>query len=171
MAPWCSGYHYCTTSFNKAWTQVLRRFKSCTRRVGDSRWWGSLTMFPAGNKGKCLSSVNHTTKTIHHHYQSEVNQINYQKLQIHTWTIIRVFGRITCYIVRIFVICIEKQIKNHFADQNPVVQNSYKLEQTWWLRPLKTDVSWYIMRIWLSKIFERYKHKYKLPWPLKINLS
>ena len=28
----------------------------------------SLTMVPAGNKAKCLSSVNHTTKTIHHHH-------------------------------------------------------------------------------------------------------
>ena len=25
-------------------------------------------MVPAGNKTKCLSSVNHTTKAIHHHY-------------------------------------------------------------------------------------------------------
>ena len=25
-------------------------------------------MAPAGNKAKCLSSVNHTTKTIHHHH-------------------------------------------------------------------------------------------------------
>ena len=65
LSTWCSGYHYCTTSFNKAWTQVLRRFKSCSRRVGDSRWWGSLTVVPAGNKAKRLSSVNHTTKTIH----------------------------------------------------------------------------------------------------------
>ena len=55
------------TSFNKAWTQVLRMFKSCSRCVGDSRWWRSLTMVPAGNKAKRLSSVNHTTKTIHHH--------------------------------------------------------------------------------------------------------
>ena len=31
-------------------TQVLRRFKPCSRSVGDSRWWGSLTMVPAGNK-------------------------------------------------------------------------------------------------------------------------
>ena len=38
------------------------------RRVGDSWWWGSLTMIPAGNKAKRLSSVNHTTKTIHHHH-------------------------------------------------------------------------------------------------------
>ena len=68
IKPWCSGYHYCTTSFKKAWIQVLRRFKSCSRRVGDSRWWGSLTMVPAGNKAKRLSSVNHTTKIIHHHH-------------------------------------------------------------------------------------------------------
>ena len=49
-APWWSGYHHCTTSFTKAWKQVLRRFKSCSQCVGDSRWWGSLTMDPAGNK-------------------------------------------------------------------------------------------------------------------------
>ena len=59
-----SGYHYFITSFNKAWTQTLRRFKSCSRRVGDSRWWGSLTMVPAGNKAKRLLSVNYTTNTI-----------------------------------------------------------------------------------------------------------
>ena len=66
VVPWCSGYHYCTTSFNKAWTQVLCRLKSCLWCVRDSWWWGSLTIVPAGNKAKCLSSVNHTTKTIHH---------------------------------------------------------------------------------------------------------
>ena len=48
----CSGYHYCTTSFNKAWTQVLYMFKSCSQRVRDSRWWGSLTMVSARNKAK-----------------------------------------------------------------------------------------------------------------------
>ena len=64
--PWCSGYHYCAVSFNKAWTQVLCRFKSCLQRVGDLRWWGSLTVVPAGNKAKCLLSVNHCRKTIHH---------------------------------------------------------------------------------------------------------
>ena len=69
VVPWCSGYHYCTASFNLVWTQVLRRFKPCSQRVGDSRWWGSLTMVPAGNKAKHLSSVNHTTKTIHHHHK------------------------------------------------------------------------------------------------------
>ena len=68
MAPWCSGYHCYTTSLNKVWTQVLHRIKSCSRRVRNSRWWGSLTMVPAGNKAKRLSSVNHTTKTIHHHH-------------------------------------------------------------------------------------------------------
>ena len=65
-ALWCSGYHYCTTSFNNFCNQALRRFKSCLRRVGDSRWWGSLTIVSAGNKAKRLLSVNHTTKAIHH---------------------------------------------------------------------------------------------------------
>ena len=65
LVSWCSGYHYCTTSFNKAWTHALRRFKSCSRRVGDLSWWESLTMIPTGNKAKRLSSVNHTTKIIH----------------------------------------------------------------------------------------------------------
>ena len=72
MAPWCSGYHCCTTSFNETWTQVLRKFKSCLRRVGDLRWWGSLTTVPAGNKVKRLSSVNHSLKTIHHHYHDSL---------------------------------------------------------------------------------------------------
>ena len=44
VAPWCSGYYYCTTLLNEALTQVLRRFKSSWRRVGDLRRWGSLTM-------------------------------------------------------------------------------------------------------------------------------
>ena len=46
----CSSYHYCTTSFNKAWTQVLHRFKSCLLHVRDLWWWGSLTMVPARNE-------------------------------------------------------------------------------------------------------------------------
>ena len=72
MAPWCSCYHYCITSFNKVWTLVLRRFKSCSRGVGDSWWWESLKMVPAGNEAKGFSSVNHTTKTIHSFIHSSV---------------------------------------------------------------------------------------------------
>ena len=52
------------------WTQVLCRFKPCLQCVGDLQWWGSLPMAPAGNKAKCLFSVKHTTKTIHHHHSS-----------------------------------------------------------------------------------------------------
>ena len=33
VTPWCSGYHYCTMSFNKAWTQVLHRFESWSQHV------------------------------------------------------------------------------------------------------------------------------------------
>ena len=42
------------------------RPKSCLQRVGDSGWWGSLTMVLAGNKAKCLLLVNHTTKILYH---------------------------------------------------------------------------------------------------------
>ena len=76
---WCSGYHYCTASFNKAWTQILCRFKSCPWCVGDSRWWGSLTVVPARNKVKRLSSVNHATKTIHHHHVVQISVTNYKR--------------------------------------------------------------------------------------------
>ena len=38
------------TIAQKAWTQALCRFKSCSRRVGDSGWGGSLTMIKTGNK-------------------------------------------------------------------------------------------------------------------------
>ena len=59
------------TSFIKAWTQILRSFKSCQRRIGDSQCLISLSIVSAENKTtKCLSPVNHTTKTIHilYHY-------------------------------------------------------------------------------------------------------
>ena len=68
LAPWCSGYHYCTDSFNKAWTQVLHKCKSCSRYVEDSKWWGSTTMVTAGNMAEHLSLVSYTTKTTHHHH-------------------------------------------------------------------------------------------------------
>ena len=69
MVPWCTGYHYCATLINWAWTEVLRRFTSCSRCVGYSRLWGSLTIVPARNKAKLLLPVIHTTKTIHHHHK------------------------------------------------------------------------------------------------------
>ena len=51
VTSWCSGYHYCTNSLDKR----------CSRRVGDSQWWGM-----AGNEDKRVSSVSHAIKTIHH---------------------------------------------------------------------------------------------------------
>ena len=35
--PWVRSSVY---SFNKAWTQVLHRFKSCLWRIEGLRWWG-----------------------------------------------------------------------------------------------------------------------------------
>ena len=62
----CSCYYYYTISLSKAWTLVLQRFKPCSRRVGDCQWLESQTMVSAGNKTTRLSSVNHTTRVIHH---------------------------------------------------------------------------------------------------------
>ena len=76
LTPSCSGYHYCTTLFNLAWTQVLRRLKTCSRCVRHLRWGRSLTMTTAGNTTGLLSSVTHTTKTNHHH-QSPHKSIHY----------------------------------------------------------------------------------------------
>ena len=36
---WCNGLHYFTTSFKRVWTQVLRRFKSCSWHGGGLQWW------------------------------------------------------------------------------------------------------------------------------------
>ena len=103
-----SGYHYCTASSNKDWTQVLRRFKSCLGCVRDSRWWGSLRMVIAGYKAKRLSLVNHTTKTIHHHHHHHHHQI-----------LILEFENCTCFcgysiIVTIFLTKTESRTKKIF---------------------------------------------------------
>ena len=42
----------------------IRRKHDRSQRVGDSRWWEFLTVAPAGNKAKRISSANHTTKAI-----------------------------------------------------------------------------------------------------------
>ena len=69
---WCSGYHCCTTSFIKAWTQVLRRLNPAR----EDLWkWYRLEIRLR------LSSVNHTTKTIHHqhhHHHRHHNRIIYK---------------------------------------------------------------------------------------------
>ena len=91
MALWCSGYHYCATSFNETWTQVLRRFKSCLWHVGDSQWWGSLTVVLAGNKAKHLSLVNHTTSTIHLHLHRHLQEF-FLKIIIREWNFWQMFS-------------------------------------------------------------------------------
>ena len=58
-------YFYSITHFN---TYVPNAPFLYPLKTSENRWWGSLAMVPAGNKTKLLSSVNHTTKTIHHHY-------------------------------------------------------------------------------------------------------
>ena len=60
VAPWCSGYHYCTTSFSQAWIQVQILF-AVYRRFAMVR---ILTIVPAGNIAKHLSPVKCNTETI-----------------------------------------------------------------------------------------------------------
>ena len=57
------------------WLSILDNFTKLRFlwSVRNSRWWGSLTRVPAGNKAKGLSSVNHTTKTIHHYSSSSLS--------------------------------------------------------------------------------------------------
>lgn len=50
VAPWPSGYHYCTTSSKP-------QFKSYSQRVRDSRWSGCLTVVPAGNNALLWSTI------------------------------------------------------------------------------------------------------------------
>ena len=59
--------YYCTTSSNKAWTQVMHSFKSCPRCVRDLRWWKSLTMVRAVDAALLLSLSNHSAKPLHYH--------------------------------------------------------------------------------------------------------
>ena len=68
MAPWCCDYQLCTISSSNAWIHVRRRFKSCLLRVLDLQWWESWTMISVGNKTWPLSSVNHSSKSIHSHH-------------------------------------------------------------------------------------------------------
>ena len=66
LVPLWSGYHCCTTSFNKAGSQVLHRLKSCSWHAGYWRWWESLPMFPAGNKENAFRRS--AAKSTHHHH-------------------------------------------------------------------------------------------------------
>ena len=50
VATCCCDYEYCTTSFDKVWTQMLRKPKCCLQRVEDMRWWESLAVAPTGNE-------------------------------------------------------------------------------------------------------------------------
>ena len=63
VTPWHSGYHYCTTSFKQAGTQVLHSFKPCLWCARDSQWQGSLKMVTAENKA-FISQPYHKNKSL-----------------------------------------------------------------------------------------------------------
>ena len=63
-------------SLNSGSAQVQMLLAACRE---DLRWWGSLTIVLAGNKTKCLSSVNHTTITLFISSAWEVVQFTYNQ--------------------------------------------------------------------------------------------
>lgn len=65
LGPWFSGYHYCTTPFNKNWTHVLNKFNSCLLCVRDLSWWESLAMVLFGNRAKYIFLINQSANAIH----------------------------------------------------------------------------------------------------------
>ena len=74
---------------------LLCRFRSCLWFIRDLQWWGSLTMFPAGNKAKLPSSVNKlcSIRPLHHNASSCSNlmtQFNERKVYKEIRTITRV---------------------------------------------------------------------------------
>ena len=77
-----SCYHYCTTSFNKSWTQVLRGFTSCLPCAGNMQWWEFPTIVPAWNRIYQLLLVNHSAKTIDHHHQQIYHLDTERKLTV-----------------------------------------------------------------------------------------
>ena len=82
---WCSGYHYCTTSFIKAWIQVLCRFNPAQGALeigdGENVWQSSRLEITLR-----LSSVNHTTETTphhhHHHHHQHQQAMNIWRIMI-----------------------------------------------------------------------------------------
>ena len=69
-----SGYHYCTTTYNKVWTSL------CTDLYGVVDIVRSMTMVLAGYKAKQLLLVNHTTKIIHHYHRLVIVAKGFLKL-------------------------------------------------------------------------------------------
>lgn len=53
----CNGLHYFTTSFNRVWIEVLRRFKSCSWCVGGLSWWELPANAPDVRCRRCLYYV------------------------------------------------------------------------------------------------------------------
>ena len=60
-ALWYSGYHYYNTSFNKVWTQLLRRFKSAQVARGMSKIWDSEDLWQWTRSEIRLNALSHST--------------------------------------------------------------------------------------------------------------
>ena len=64
----CSVCHYWTSSFNNAWSRVLRISKSFLQSVGCLWWWVPLSVVLAWNDPARLTLVHHFVEAISHHH-------------------------------------------------------------------------------------------------------
>lgn len=74
VAWWCSGHHWCKTSFNS-------RIESCLNHA-SSLWWWAPSIAMARNKAQYLSSFNHFPKKSIHHFNN--------RLRINDWCFLAV---------------------------------------------------------------------------------
>ena len=65
-----------TAQLDSTKSELMCKLKTCTWRVRDSQWLGSLKKIPAGNKAKSLSSVNQSAKTTHYHHHGTKTNTN-----------------------------------------------------------------------------------------------
>ena len=123
---WSSGYHYCTASFNKIWTEVLRRFKLCSRCVRGLGWWEPPTMVPPRNKAWHLSSVTHSINFIYKTYLlfASYNLFSISK-KIKRWMLISLIKLLTAPVLVEFIVIEVYWLNslNYLSNAPPLLSN------------------------------------------------
>ena len=155
MMLWCSGYHYCTASFNKV---CELRFCACsnpTRGVsdicdGNILWqWSRLEI-----RRKHLSSINHCAKIINYHHRHYLDCH-------HQWTdrkqagIFSIFQHVLSRLSNVMNIINFAFRKLYLVKTNNLViaawDHTFLQDITWnLLLLLKTDLHLYVYAYWIS---------------------
>ena len=83
VVSWCSGYQYCTSSFNLTWNQILGRFKLYSWRVGDSQCWGPLTLIWMEIRVNAFRRSTIPQKKFHNHHIYSLFSTTEEKIEIY----------------------------------------------------------------------------------------